>query len=1028
MPRTTCPLILISLIAACLPLELLAFQERVVDFSRDIRPIFSDTCYKCHGPDAEAREADLRFDSRENVFVDLEVVVAGDPDESELYLRLISDDADMLMPPPESGRSLSPDQIRMFRNWIEQGAKWGPHWSLATPTKPALPIVGDGDWPRNEIDHFVLHQIELQSMKPSVEADRRTLARRLALDLTGLPPTAKQLNEFLTNTSGDAYEEYVDALIATPQYGEHMARYWLDIVRYGDTHGLHLDNYREHWPYRDWIINAFNSNQPYDQFSIEQLAGDLLDNPARDQLIATGFNRSHVTTNEGGSIKDEIKVRNVVDRTATFGTVFLGLTVGCAQCHDHKFDPISQREFYSLFAYFNSLDGDPMDGNVKDHAPVLMVGTTEQLKELENLNTEIETIKKTIAETVANWKYVEPDDPPGVNPEPVEDIWIDDELPESEIKTGEWKPTSEESQPVHHGKVSFIHKAEGGQQYVIQKTSQPWEVNEKDELFAYVYLDPEDPPRQIMLQWNDGNWEHRAFWGENLIEWGQKNSPSRLYQGPLPKLGEWVRLSVPAEDVNLPATAKINGVALTQFDGTLYWDSVGKVTHLPPFPANRSLKDWIDEQIAAKGEKLNDPLKKIINSEREKWSDEDRQALLRYFVEFVYSGARDVISPLEKKRGELTKQRDESKAKIPTTLIFRETAEPKEAFLLNRGMYDQPKDKVSRGIPAAFPPLPEGIGNDRLALATWLFSDQHPLTARVTVNRFWQQVFGIGIVETSEDFGAQGTFPTHPDLLDFLAVDFRDHNWDVKRLMKQFVMSATYRQQSSASAEAIRMDPDNKFLARSRRYRLDAEVLRDQVLYVSGLLVDQIGGPSVKPPQPDGLWFVVGYSGSNTVRFKKDEGHEKVHRRSMYTFWKRTAPAPQMNILDAPSRETCTVRRERTNTPLQALMLMNDPQYVEAARYFAQRAIDEGGVNPLQRIQWMFQRSLSRPATEQEATIIHAAFTSYLETFSSNEESARKLIAIGEEPAGNQYEPNELASWTMVSSLIMNMDEFVTRN
>lgn len=1003
-------------------------QDTSIDFSRDIRPILSDTCFKCHGPDSNTREGGLRLDSRENVFEETESVVPGDIDESELYQRLITDDPDMQMPPPESGRTLTPEQIELVRKWIEQGAEWGRHWSLAAPVKPKLPATSASDWPRNEIDHFVLHQLQQRSMSPSSEADRRTLARRLSLDLTGLPPEPEQVEAFVNDQSEDAYERLVDRLLATPQYGEHMARYWLDVVRYGDTHGLHLDNYREHWPYRDWIIKAFNANQPYDEFSVEQLAGDLLDNPTRDQLIATGFNRAHVTTAEGGSIKEEVRVRNVVDRTSTFGTVYLGLTVGCAQCHDHKFDPVSQREFYSLYAYFNSLEGDPMDGNVKDHAPALMVGNDQQLAALNKLNDEITSIDKTVQDTVANWNYIEPDDPPAVNPEPVEQVWIDDDLPKHRTKTGAWKTTDEGSPTVYRGQVSFVHKASGNQQYVLQHVEQPWQVNDKDELFAYVYLDPSNPPREIMLQWNDGNWEHRAIWGENLIEWGQKNTPSRLYQGPLPKLGEWVRLSVPAADVNLKPGAMINGVALTQYDGTLYWDSVGKVSHQPPFPANRSFKDWIASQIEAKGSGLPDALKKTINTSQDQWKAEQTDQLKKHFIRHVCHDSQAIIKPLEEKKATTVKKRDELKAKIPTTLIYRESKQPRDAFVLNRGMYDQPKDKVERQVPAAFPPIPEDARNDRLALANWLFTDRHPLTARVTVNRFWQQVFGTGLVETSEDFGAQGRFPTHPDLLDYLAVDFRKNGWDVKRLMKQMVMSATYRQGSGASAETIARDPDNMYFARGRRYRLDAEVLRDQALFVSGLLVDKIGGPSVKPPQPDGLWFVVGYSGSNTVRFKKDEGHEKVHRRSMYTFWKRTAPAPQMNIMNAPSRETCTVRRERTNTPLQALMLMNDPQYVEAARHLAQRAVDRGGDAAQLRIGFMFRQCLGRPATEKEVAIVGKALEQYQSTFTAEPASAKKLVSIGEAPANDSYDVTELASWTMVANLIMNMDEFVTRN
>ena len=998
-----------------------------VDFSRDIRPILSNTCFKCHGPDANTREADLRLDTRDDVVGDNTVIVPGNIQDSELYQRLISDDPDLLMPPPESGRSLDPEEIELIRKWIDQGAAWGEHWSLVPPQSPAVPTRSN-DWSRNEIDDFVFAKLADSKLAPSVEADRNTLARRLSLDLTGLPPSNEELKTFLDDPSPGSYERYVDRLLASPQYGEHMARYWLDVVRYGDTHGLHLDNYREHWPYRDWIIQAFNENKPFDEFATEQLAGDLLPNPTRDQLVATGFNRSHVTTAEGGSIKEEVRVRNVVDRTATFGTVFLGMTLGCAQCHDHKFDPISQQDFYSLYAYFNSLDGDPMDGNVKDHPPSIMVGTEEQHKQLENYETEISELKKSIDALVKNWDYVEPDDPPAVNPEPTEEIWIDDSLPSSGIVHGAWKQT-ETNGPVHRGKTSYVHTATGNQQYFVQNAEKPWLVNEEDELFAHVFLDPQNPPREIMLQWNDGTWDHRAIWGENLIEWGAKNSPARLFMGPLPKLGQWVRLSVAAAEVGIKPGSKINGVALTQYDGTVHWDTVGKISHLPPFPVNRSFIDWKEEAVEQKGKSLPNEIKAVINK-TEDWTPAEATRLKDYFIRNIYPDSRSLIEPKEAAIKTIEKERNDLKKNIPTTLIFKETATPKEAFILDRGAYDQPGEKVERAVPAALPPIPSDIGikQDRLALANWLFTTQHPLTARVTVNRFWQQIFGTGIVETSEDLGAQGTFPTHPDLLDYLAVDFRDHGWNIKRLMKQMVMSATYRQQSVSTAESLEIDPKNALLARGRRYRLDAEVIRDQALAVSGLLIESVGGPSVKPPQPDGLWFVVGYSGSNTVRFKKDVGADKVHRRSLYTFWKRTAPAPQMNILDAPSRETCTVRRERTNTPLQALMLMNDPQFIEAARFLAQRTIDEALPDDEASLRWMFHQCLKRAAKPSEIDTILSVYQTWNSRFQNDQESAKGLVRIGEQPSPETYDPADLAAWTMVANLLLNMDEFISKN
>ena len=1006
--------------------------EQRIDFSRDIRPILSDTCFKCHGPDNHTREGGLRLDTAAGVFQESEVVVPHDLSASELFQRMITDDADLKMPPPDSGRSLDEQQIELFRRWIEQGAEWGQHWSFEAPQAPEPPVVSDDQWCRNQIDRFVLRRLGENQLQPASEADRHTLARRLALDLTGLPPNPAWLADFLSDSADSqesAYETYVDRLLNSPQYGEHMARYWLDVARYGDTHGLHLDNYREHWPYRDWIINAFNSNLPYDQFSTQQLAGDLLDNPTDQQLVATGFNRAHVTTAEGGAIKAEVRVRNVVDRTATFGTVFLGLTVGCAQCHDHKFDPISQEEFYSLYAYFNSLDADPMDGNVKNHQPSMMVANESEKAELEKREQALRQVNQKIQQLVDQWKYSEPDDPPATIPDPKMELWIDDTLPETGNRTGEWATSGENPKP-HSGELSFKHTAVGLKQYVLQGVASPWQINDKDELFTWVYLDRDDPPRQIMLQWNDGNWEHRAYWGEDLTPWGAANTPSRYFAGRLPRPGQWVELKVPAAKVGLQPGALVNGLAVTQFDGTVYWDQIGRVNYPSPFPANRSLRDWTDNMVQLKGKGLPNPVKKIFETVPGDWTEAQAKTVRNHFIEYFYHDARSQFAELHKQRALATKQRDEFRNNLPTTLIYRETKEPRATHVLTRGQYDQPAEVVPRAIPKALPELPDSdtAKNDRLALANWLFTEQHPLTARVAVNRFWQQLFGEGLVETSEDFGAQGTFPTHPDLLDHLAVSFREDGWDVKRLMKTMVMSATYRQSSVATPDLLVKDPRNLLHARGRRYRLDAEVLRDQALCVSGLLVDKIGGPSVKPPQPDGLWFTVGYSGSNTVRFAKDTGHEKVHRRSMYTFWKRTAPAPQMNILDAPSREVCTVRRERTNTPLQALMLMNDPQYVEAARYMAQRVIDEGGESNRQKASWLLQLCLTRPARDVELKILESNLEKFHDEFQANQEAAKLLIQIGETPADQKYDAIDLAAWTMVANLVMNMDEFLTRN
>lgn len=1002
-------------------------QEEIVDFNRDIRPILSATCFECHGPDEEVREADLRLDQQESVFVDSGVVIPGDL-ESELYLRLISSDQYEVMPPAGSGHELTSEQIDLFKRWIEQGAEWREHWSFVPPVRPELPEVQDQAWPSNPIDYFVLAGNEAAGLTPAILADRVSLIRRVTLDLTGLPPTPEQVDAFLADTGPRAFERVVDRLLASKSFGEHQARYWLDAARYGDTHGLHLDNYREMWLYRDWVVDALNRNLSYKDFLIQQLAGDLLENPNQSQQIATGFNRAHVTTAEGGSIKQEVFVRNVVDRVETFGTVTMGMTFGCASCHDHKYDPISQREFYQLFAYFNSLDADPMDGNNKRHEPTLKKPNSEQQTQLAKLDSDLSKLQLEIENQLAQFNYREPEtEPESKNNEPVEFVWVDDEVPQGAKSEGNWQFVSKNENPVFLGEKASSATATGFTQHFFTNAAAPLRIGEDDLLFGYVYLDKENPPQQIMFQWNDGNWEHRVYWGENIIGFGSDNTPSRKRMGDLPKLGEWVRLEVKASEVNLQPGSIVNGWAFSQVGGKVFWDSSGILSKQKQGGGYESLAVWILDQENTKGNGLPNNIKSIVNLAAADRKPEQQAELKDYFLKNVFAESRDLVQPLQKLVGELQKQRQQIDSQIPTTLIYRETKEPRQSYLLVRGKYDQQGDPVPRALPKIFPAMPEDAPNDRLGLARWLVEPNHPLTARVHVNRLWQQMFGTGIVETSEDFGAQGSWPSHPELLDWLAVEFVESDWDVKRLLKLIVMSATYQQASVSNRRKLRVDPDNRLLSRGPRHRLDAETLRDQALAVSGLLVDRLGGPGVKPPQPDGLWFAVGYSGSNTVRFKKDAGHDKVHRRSLYTFWKRTAPPPQMSIMDAPSRESCSVRRERTNTPLQALMLMNDPQYVEAARYFAQLLLDRQGSDK-EKVDRMFRRALGRMPTTGEAILFLQNLDSNREEFKSKPDEAGKLIAIGELPADiEKYDAVELAAWTMTANLIMNMDEFVNK-
>ncbi len=1036
-----------------------------VKFNQEIRPILSANCFACHGPDEQSREAELRLDTREGAFADRDesqTLVAGKPDDSELYNRVASTDPDMQMPPPDGEQHLKPEEIVLIKRWIEQGANWQRHWSFITPTQPELPEVEQSSSIREPIDHFVLARLEQEQLALSAEADRRTLIRRVSFDLTGLPPELEEVQAFVADQSSGAYEKVVDRLLATTHYGEHMARFWLDAARYGDTHGLHLDNYREMWPYRDWVVGAFNANMPYDQFLVEQLAGDLLPEATLEQQVASGFNRCHVSTNEGGSIAEEVYVRNVIDRVDTMGTVFLGMTIGCAVCHDHKFDPVTQQEYFQFFAFFNSLDGQSMDGNVKDPAPTLRVPTAEQTATLAKLNGKItssetertgrlqliepefqawltqqkksannDTLSDALINTNGllvhcNFDEAEGDSianlanlaspgklvgaPPrvaGKNGKGIEftkEGYVDlgnvcDFKKDQEFSMGAWVKSKADSEGPVLAKLSINNRTKGYELSTHQRR-------------VVVLLSGRYPGYVIEVKTTEqvlkpDTWQHVFF----TYDASEEASGIRVF----------------VDGVSQPLTVKMDSLT-----------KKGNINNDKPILLGRREKDAVfvggsidelrmydrrlsDSDVHAMY--LADQLAPAMASKLSDWKAEQLDMLRQLYL------IRDdpSYSQLTVQLEELRSQQRQVESQAPTTLVFRERSEPRDAFVLIRGEYDQPGNKVERKTPGFLPPLEDELSHDRLGLARWLVSDKHPLTSRVAVNRFWQQVFGIGIVETSEDFGSQGTRPSHPELLDWLAVEFRDGGWDIKALMKHLVMSAAYRQSSQTTPDLIQLDPQNRLLAHGPRYRLDAEMLRDQALAISGLLVDQIGGPSVKPPQPAGLWKAVGYSGSNTVEFKKDEGAEKIFRRSLYTFWKRTSPPPQMSTFDAPSRESCSMRRERTNTPLQALLLMNESQYVETARHFAERILQKAGPSPRERVEWAFEHATLRVPTEAEIKKLMTAHNHFQQAYADNVDGAKSLIGLGETSPDEKLKPVELATWTMMANVLLNLDEVVTK-
>jgi hypothetical protein len=962
-------------------------------------------------------------------------IIPGKADESDLIFRVETDDPEAKMPPKRTGKKLTAQQIETLRRWVEEGGTWTTHWAFEPPRKADLPAVKAPEWCRNPIDRFILARLEAEGLHPSPEAEPTTLVRRVFLDLTGLPPLPEEVDSFLANTSDKGYEKLVDRLLESPRYGEHMARFWLDAARYGDTHGLHLDNYREIWPYRDWVIKAFTTNKPFDQFVVEQLAGDLLPDPTLDQKIATGYNRCQVSTNEGGSIEEEVYVRNVVDQIDTNGTVFLGLTIGCARCHDHKYDPVRMKDYYQLFAFFNNIDGPAMDGNESRWAPITKVPTAEQKAALESADKKLATIRQTVASEAT--RAVAAYDPKvdADSSEVVqrgEFVWIDDSLPQGTKPQGDgpWEFVTRPDHPVQSGQSSLRITASGLKQRFFENAGRKLKLGEGDSLFAHVFLDPLDAPKEIMLQLHSsGSWSHRAYWGSNVIPWGKDGTPERLRIGDLPPTGKWVRLEVEVKKLGIAPGTEIDGLAFTQHDGTVYWDRAGLETWTPQEgQVYDSLTAWIRARRADGGVGLPDGLKAALKVERSKRTEAQKKALLAHFVERDYSRTRSVFDPLHTQLARAEQERNEIDSRIPATLVFRERSdEQKPAFILNRGEYDQRREKVGRATPAFLPPLPPGAPLNRLGLARWLIAPTHPLTARVAVNRFWLQVFGTGIVKTAEDFGSQGESPSHPELLDWLAVQFRDDGWDVKRFMKRLVMSATYRQSAHVTSESLARDPANRLLARGPRFRLEAETLRDQSFYLGGLLVERVGGSSVKPPQPSGLWEAVGYTDSNTARFTADTGVEKVHRRSLYTFWKRTSPPPQMTTLDAPSREACQVRRERTNTPLQALLLLNEPQFLEAARGLAERTLREAGQTTEDRLTHMFRLAIARRPDSKDMAELSAALQDFLAHYKRETGAARELISIGESKPDSRFDSSELAAWTMIGNVILNLDEVMTK-
>lgn len=1028
-----------------------------IDYNRDVRPILSDTCFKCHGFDPATRKADLRLDTVEGATADLggyAAVVPGKPDKSEAFVRLAPHDNDDLMPPANSGLKLTPRQIAIFKKWIEQGAVYKPHWSFIAPVRPQPPAVKDAAALRNPIDAFVRASLERQGTAPSPEADKPTLIRRVSLDLIGLPPTPAEVDAFLTDTSPDAFEKVVDRLLASPHFGERQAQFWLDAARYADSSGYQADWERTMWPWRDWVIQAFNRNQPFDQFTIEQLAGDMLPDATPDQRLATGFNRNHRINDEGGIIPEEYAVEYVIDRVETTSAVFLGLTTGCARCHDHKYDPLSQKEFYQLYAYFNNVPEKGQDGRAGYAAPFMRVLTPEQNAEIARLEKQADAIEK--------------------------EIETDDAAAAERQKAWESATvaalTARKSPVWTVGKVGFANAS--GAEMHLQKDGSGVVMNvTTNEVSNYEFRSTPGLSRVTAVRL------------EAMTDPGVPDSRSGYFDGNF-LLSEIEVLVTPAggkatpvklksaqadhEQAKFPVAHAIDGKPATAWsvDGDIVRGGRTAVFTFaaPVEKADKStftvrLKQGIkgkQQQFMTRArvsftdvaEPKLDPVDAIPADVMEAMTaagvfERAQFPLLNTRVSVDDGPAvratalkRDVSSPvvtayfrwIDPQRKPLwqkfmttSRQAKAMAANGTAVMVMQEMAKPRDTYLLKRGLYDHPdkSQKLQRGLPAA---LYGGKSQpkDRLELARWLVSAENPLTARVTVNRFWQQLFGVGLVKTSEDFGLQGEWPAHPELLDWLATEFVRSGWDVKAFHKLLVTSATYRQSSAMTAQQFERDPENRLLARGPRFRLDALAIRDNALAASGLLVPTLGGKPVKPYQPPGLWEELAFSSKTSLdKYVQDSG-ESLYRRTLYSFWKRTVPPPALAIFDAGGREICTVRTSRTNTPLQALNLLNDVTYVEAARVMAARVVKQGGATPRDRLAYAFKLATARTPTDREADRLASSFATYLLRFQQDVEAAKKLISVGESPA-TIGDASELAAYTMICNVILNLDETVTK-
>ena len=1054
---------LISCISTCFAV---IFPLQAVDFNRDIRPILSENCVMCHGPDEAHRKADLRLDLKESAFTERDgsrAVVPGDLKASSLWTHITSTDPDELMPPPKSKKKLTPAQKNLLRAWIESGAEWTDHWAFVLPKKEALPARA------NPIDHFIGTRLKQDKLDFSPPADPRTLARRLHLDLHGLPPSPADVHRFVTAYQRDphaAVASRIHELMASPHFGERMAVMWLDAARYGDTSVMHADGPRDMWPWRDWVVKAWNDNMPFDQFSIEQLAGDLLPDATLGQKIASGFNRNHATSDEGGAIAEELRVQYVVDRVRTTANVWMGLTMECAQCHDHKYDPISMEEYYQFYAFFNNHADPGMQTRRGNQAPTVNVVTEPDHERLVKVRADIKTFEAKKNETrkadpkaLAEWRRPKnassktslesatpekPVQPPQPEPKNLKHYFSSEGVFDglaADLLTGHLgvieKPFGKPDPKAERSGIQL-----NGQSTAAFSDFPDYDFNNRPFSFS-AWLNVPKGANGAVFSDMDVSKKYRGWdlWlqggavGTHVINSWPGNALKVVSEAPL-KANTWQHVVITFDGKNKAAgvTIYIDGAPVkTQVEA----DKLkGSTKSAAPFRIGgrspgaiptcqvdeiriyqRSLSsnevqtvagDFLDRARATEEAKRDAQQKKSL--------DESYYLSLKPY--------REAVTKLSKARKE---EKDLTTGKS-TTMVMADNPpnRMRKTYMLSRGAYDAPMQdrEFTPGVPSALPSLPTNAVPNRLALAQWLFRSDHPLTARVAVNLVWQTIFGSGIVTTPGDFGAQGAYPSHPELLDWLAVDFRENGWDVKRLIRQMLTSRTYRQASHVSPALLKKDPDNVLLARAPRFRLQAEFVRDNALAVSGLLNPQLGGPGVKPYQPPGLWAEVGLGGN--PKFKQDTG-DKLWRRSLYTYWKRSAPAPSMALFDAPTREICTMKRPRTNTPLQALVTMNDVQFVEAARHLAVRMLHEGGKTEAEHHAYGYELATGHPPSANTANVLARVQAAARETYEATPEQAKALLEVGDSKVDGTIPSTQLAATTVVASLLLNLDATLTR-